>query len=196
MDTFRIDIPFNKNDFIRINLIRWKIISKKSSKQIFNFFIASIILLSLGIITKIGGKSANSPVNPFLFLGILSILFTLSLFFTRIRLKQKYINKMKENAERFDSVQMDCSYEFSDESIKYWDKEKRIEYNWSLVKNYSIYKNYLIINLDSSLIESYIFEYKGKDVDEYNRLLEIVKMKLEYKSNNGENVSEFKYKSQ
>jgi len=182
MDTLRIDIPFNKSDYIRIGLIKWKIHSKKRSKQILNWFIASISLLSLGIVTKTGGESTNSSANIFLFLGIYFLLFTLVFIYTRIRVKQKYISKMKENAERFDSVQMDCSYEFSDESIKYWDKEKRLEFNWSLFKNYSIYKNYLIIILDSSLIGFYIFGNNGKDVDEYNRILEVVKTKLEYKA--------------
>jgi hypothetical protein len=97
-----------------------------------------------------------------------------------IFLKKRYIRKIKEIAEKFDSVKMDCTYEFSEESVKYRDKEKNVEFSWSVFTNYSIYKNYLILKLNNSLIESYIFEKKETDINDYNKLLEIVKSKLEY----------------
>ena len=177
MDTYRIDSPFDKNDFIRISLIRWKIHNRKNGKQLLSYSITSILFLFFWIVTK----TESEPTNPFLFIGIFFSFFTLLLIYTRIYSKQRYIHKIKEIAERFDSVQMDCTYEFSDESIKYWDKEKKVEFNWSLFTNYSIYKNYLIIIIDSSLIESYIFEKRETDIDKYNKILEIVKSKLEYK---------------
>ena len=59
-----------------------------------------------------------------------------------------------------------------------------MEFNWSFFTNYSIYKNCLILILNDSAFESYIFERKETDIDEYNRILEIVNSKLEYKETN------------
>jgi len=177
MDTFRIDSPFDKDDFIRISLIRWKILNRENRKQLINWSIISIIVLAIGII----GRTENEPTNPFIFIGIFLFIFSLFLFYNMIFSKQRYNRKIKETAEEFNSIKMDCTYEFSDESVKYWDKEKKVELNWSVFTNYSIYKNYLILVISNSLISSYIFEKKETDIDEYNKILEIVKSKLEYK---------------
>ena len=177
MDTFRIDSPFDKNDFIRACSIRWEIHSRKNRKQLINYSIASIIILFIGIIAR----TEEEPTNPFLFLGIIFSILTLFLLYVRIFSRKKYIRKINDIAEKFDSVKMDCTYEFSEESVKYWDKEKKVEFNWSVFTNYSTYKNYLILILNSSLIESYIFEKKETDIDEYDKILEIAKSKLEYK---------------
>ena len=177
MDIFRVDYPFDKNDFIREHLIKWEIHSRKNRKQLIRYSIASVIIISLWIITK----TEEEPVNLYFFLGVGCSASTLLFSYFRIFSKQRYSRKIKELAEKYDSVKMDCTYEFSDESIKYWDKEKNLEFNWSVFTNYSIYKNYLILFVNNSLIESYIFEKRETDIDEYNRILEIVKLKLEYK---------------
>ena len=177
MEPFRTSSSFNKNDFIRGCLIRWKILNRKNRKQIISWSVVSIVFLLLWIITK----TEEKPTNPYLFFGVLFSLFTLLLVYIRIFSKRIYTRKIKEFAEKYDSIKMEHTYEFSDESIKYWDKEKKLEFNWSVFTNYSIYKNYLLIILNNSLIDSYIFEKDEKDIDIYNRILEIVESKLEYK---------------
>jgi len=178
MDTFRVGAsPFDKNDFIRLHLIKWKIHSRKSRKQLINFSIASGIFLVLWLITRTNKEASN----PFLLLCILLFIGTLLLVYLWIFSKQRYTHKIKEVAEKYDSMKMSCTYEFSDESVKYWDNEKKKEYNWSVFTNYSIYKNYLLLILDNSVINSYIFEKTEANSDEYNKILEIAKSKLEYK---------------
>ena len=177
MDTFRVNYAFDKNDFILEQLIRWKIHCKKSRRQLINYLIGSLTVLLIGII----GKTEYETTNPFIILGIVSLMGTLLLIFLRVVSKRSYVRKIKKIAEKFDSVKMDCSYEFSDESVKYWDKEKKVEFNWSVFTNYSTYKDYLILILNDSLIQSYIFEKRETNIDEYNNLLEIAKSKLEYK---------------
>ena len=178
MDTFRIGgSTFDKNDFIRAHLIKWEIDGKKNRKELIEGSIFSIICLLLWIITR----TEEKPTNPFFFIGAFLSILALSMIFLRISAKRTYIRKIKEIAEKFDSMKMICTYEFSDESVKYWDNEKKIELNWSVFTNYSIYKNYLILIVDNSPISSYFFEKKETDIDEYNRILEIAKLKLEYK---------------
>ena len=177
MDTFRIYSPFDKSDFIRGYLMKWEIHNRKSRKELIYGSIASVFFLFLGFISK----TEEKPINLYLVLGIIFSGLTLLLIYARIFSKRSYTCKIKEWAEKFDSVKMDHTYEFSDKSIKYWDKEKTVEFNWSVFTNYSIYKNYLILFLNNSLIDSYIFEKKEADIDEYNKILEIVTSKLEYK---------------
>ncbi len=177
MDSFKIDFPFDKDDFIRSYLIRWEIRNRKNRKQLINYSIASIAVLFIWMITR----TEEEPTNLYLFIGIIFSLLTLLLIYSRISSKQKYTHKIKDVAEKYDSVKMDCTYEFSDESVKYTDKEKKVEFNWSVFTNYSTYKNYLILILDNSLINSFLFEKKETGIDGYDKILEIVKSKLEYK---------------
>lgn len=177
MDTFRIDSPFDKQDFIQGHLIKWKIHWMKNRRQLVNYSIASIIVLTIGILAR----TEDEPTNPILFIGIGFSVTTLFFIYLRFFSKHRYTRNIKEIAEKFDSVKMDCSYEFSDDSVKYWDKEKKLEFKWSVFTNYSIYKDYLILILNNSLIESYIFEKKESDIYDYNRILEITKSKLDYK---------------
>ena len=180
MDTFRINSPFDKNDFIRVNLIKWKFHNRKFPKILKTYSIVSVFFFFFWIIAK----TEEDPTNLFLVLGLVFSGLTLLLAYVRIYSKRSYTRKLKEMAEKYDSVKMDCSYEFLDKSIKYWDKEKKLEFNWSCFTNYSIYKNCLILILNNSAFESYIFERKETDINEYNQILEIVSSKLEYKETN------------
>lgn len=177
MDSIRINSPFNKNDFIRGQLIKWEIAWRKNRRQLINYSIVSIVVLLIGIVTR----TEEEPTNPFYFIGIGFSVATLFLIYLRLLSKQRYNRKVKEIAQKFDSLQMDCTYELSDESIKYWDKEKSLEFKWSLFSHYSIYKNYLILVLNNSLIDCYVFERKESDMEEYNKVLAITKLKLNCK---------------
>jgi len=148
METLRIELPFEKQSFIKAQYIRWEIHWRKNRRQLINYSIATIIILAIGIITR----TDEEPTNPFLFLGIGFSVATLFFIYLRIFSKQRYSRKINEIAERFDSVKMDCIYEFSNESIKYWDKEKNLEFNWSVFTYYSLYKGYLVLALNNSLI--------------------------------------------
>lgn len=157
--------------------IKWEIHWLKNRRQLKIYSIASAIVLAIGIVAR----TEEEPINPFIFLGIGFTLATLLFVYFRIMAKRRYSRKVEEIARKFDAVKMDCTYEFSNESIKYWDNEKTLDFKWTVFTNYSEYKNYLILILNNSMIESYIFEKKESDLDEYNKVLEMAKSKLEYK---------------
>jgi len=71
--------------------------------------------------------------------------------------KVKYSRKLKITAEKYDEAKMDCTYELSEDSVKYWDKEKHFDLKWSVFTHYSIYKNYLIISFNNSMFNLFIF---------------------------------------
>jgi hypothetical protein len=177
METLRIDSLFEKQSFIKGNLIKWEILMLKNRKLIKGYTIASMIILIMGIIAYFD----DGRPNPFICLGIFFLLIALLLFYSRIFSKRKFQRNILEIAEKFEAMKLDFTYEFSEESIKYWDKEKNMEFKWALFTYYTIYKGYLVIVLNNSLIDSYLFKRNESGIDEYEKILEFAKSKLEFK---------------
>lgn len=177
MDIIRIETPFNKVDFIKSCKIRWIIHWTKNKRQLIRYSIISGVIYTLGMICV----TEKEPSNPFVFIGIGLIacmaLLTLIRYYSWFTL----IKTTKIIADKYDSVKMDCVYELNDDSIKYWDKEKHLDFKWSVFTHYTIYKDYIVIVINHSLINSYLFGKNETDIDNYNRILDLVKTKLEYK---------------
>ena len=177
MEPIRIESPFDKNDFIKASKVRWIIHWKKNKKQLIQYWIISIIIYSLGLILL----TENEPSNPFVFIGIGFLVATVWLTYIRIYSWISTNKKTKLIAEKFNEIKMDCVYELSEDSIKYWDKEKHLDFKWSVFTHYSIYKDYIVMILNNSLINYYLFDKNETDIDKYNQILELVKTKLNYK---------------
>ena len=177
MDTFRIEYAFDKTDFIEENLIRWEVNGLRNRKQIRNYSIISIIILALGLVII----TEEEPTNPFIYIGSVYLVCTAALVFLRLVSKNKFTEKVKKIAENYELQNMNCIYELSNESIKYWDKQKHIDFKWEVFTSYNIYKGYLILNIESSLIDLYIFKENESEIDCYKKVLEFAKSKLELK---------------
>jgi len=182
MDTYRIEIPYNKQEFITASYVKWEIHSRKRRKNIRESLIFATVILGLGILAHYDTK----PNNTVLMFGCVMEFIAISLLYSTFMNKRKYKNSINEIAEKYDKIKMDCIYEFSEQSIKYWDKEKHLEFNWELFTSYSFYKNYLILHLNNSIVDIYIIEKKESEIEDYNRIYEIVQSKLKL----DENVSE------
>lgn len=177
MDTIRIEIPFNKENFIKACKIRWIIHWTKNKKQLIRYSVISIVIYILGLICT----TENEPSNPLIFIGIGLIASTTFLALSRFYSWSALIKKTKIIAYKYDSVKMDCVYELDEESVKYWDKEKHLDFKWSVFTHYTIYKDFIVIAISNSLINSYLFDKKEAGIDNYNKILELVKSKLEYR---------------
>lgn len=114
-------------------------------------------------------------------MGICFTLVTLLLVLFMLYSKRQYFQKSEKLAEKYASIKLDCTYEFSNESIKYWDSEKTIEFKWTVFTHYSTYKNYLILFLNNSIITSYLFEKTEAEIEDYNKIFDLAQSKLEYK---------------
>lgn len=73
---------------------------------------------------------------------------------------------------------MDCIYEFSEDCIKYSDKEKKLELKWSVLTNYSIYKEYLVLFVNNSIVDSFVFEKVPEHISDYEKILDLTKGSL------------------
>jgi len=177
MDPFRIKFPFDKPEFIKENLIRYEIQSINNRKIIKQNTIFATALLGFGIFAIYD----DQPNNPAFIFGLILESIMILFAFILIISKRKFKNAIIEQAEKYESVKMDCVFEFSDISIKYWDKEKLIDFKWELFSSYSFYKNYLVICINNSLTNSYLFEKKNSENENYNKIFELVQQKLEFK---------------
>jgi len=177
MDLIRSESQYNKDNFIRLNLVLFKIKWLKFQKQLRGMTIASITFLFLGFLVR----TQSEPFNPFILIGIVFSVLTAFFYFILISAKKSYSRQIKIIAEKLNEQKMDCTYELSDDSLKYWDKEKHFDFKWTVFAHYSIYKNYLLIGLGHPAFNPFIFEEKDSENNDYNRILDLVKTKLEYK---------------
>lgn len=178
MTKFTVESTYNKKDFLRVNKIKWKIYWLKNLKQIRNFSITAVVFVILSTLSV----TKEEPVNIYVILALAFGL--LVIFLTSIRrfAKKKYYKNIYEISEKFESKKMDCIYEFSEDCIKYSDKEKKLELKWSVLTNYSIYKEYLVLFVNNSIVDSFVFEKVPEHISDYEKILDLTKRKLEYKS--------------
>jgi hypothetical protein len=177
MENYKIDSPFQKTEFIRISMVRWTIQNRKYKGSLMRLSIITFVFFVFVFLTFLG----DNPSYGLLTFGMSSFFLTLFLIYGRVITKVRYHKTILQTADKFEELNMDCSYDFSDDSVKYWDKEKHFDFKWSVFSSYSIYKNYLILSINDSIISFYIFEKKEDDQNEYNRILEFAKLKLNYK---------------
>ena len=142
--------------------------------------IGSFILLLIGFVANQKGET----YNPLLYVGYVFSCMTLFYGYVSYLSVKRYFKEVNKLAQSYDGIGLDCVFEFSDDSVKYSDKEKEVNLKWSLFSYYSIYKGFLVLVYNDSIISSYLFENTKEYSNEYERVLEFAKLKLEFKDLN------------
>lgn len=177
MDTIRMDLPFDRIDFIKSNKIFWIITWKKYKKRMINYSIFSIATLTLGLILR----SESEPINPLIIVGIGFLILSVYMGLVMLYSWTSFNKKVKLTADKYDESKSNFVFELSDDSVKYWDFEKHFMFKWSVFINYTIFKDYIVLFVNNSMAGGYLFEKKDSEIDSYNKILELVKTKLEYR---------------
>ena len=177
METVKIESKWNKQTFIRLGKIKWEMTMKKFKKQVKYNFIAAGILLVLGFIVKYD----EGTLNPFIIIGF--VLLTISLFSALMLwgLKRNYLNVLKSISTKYDALQMDSMFEFTEENVQYRDQEKFYDLKWNAFSTYTTYKNVLLISTQDSLLNGIIIEKTDSDSHEFDKIYELAKTKLKNK---------------
>ncbi|HEY4788980.1 MAG TPA: hypothetical protein VIH57_23180 [Bacteroidales bacterium] len=100
MESFKIETPYNKDDFIRLSMVRFKIHRIKSNKQLRGFAIATIIIFGSGLLVR----TDNEPYNPFMFIGFMLMLWTVCLLVFMNFSKRQFSVRINQIAEEYDKV--------------------------------------------------------------------------------------------
>ncbi len=177
MDIIKLDSPFDRIDFIKSNKILWKAKWKNYKKRLIYILISSIVILVIGLI----GKSEKEPSNPFIFIGIGSLLIYLIVAFAMFCSWNNYNQKLKKIADKLEESKTNIIFELSQDSFKYWDYEKHYDLKWSVFSHFTIYQDNIILFVNNSIIGGYIFSKNDLEIDRFENILEVVKTKLEYK---------------
>ncbi|MDB5228029.1 MAG: hypothetical protein JWN78_2222 [Bacteroidota bacterium] len=166
---------FNKDEFVKIQLIKFKLVQKTSIKYATKVSVVAFSLLAIALLVY----SSDHKFNPLFLLGTVAVLFSVILISGIIKTRKKYHNEILQLANKYQEINMDCCYEISNDSIKYTDKEKVMDFKWSVFKFFALHQEYLIIALNHNLASAYFFSKKDLDDTTFNRLIEIVKTKLQ-----------------
>ncbi len=109
-ESIRIEFPtFDKQDFIRVNMIRWEIYWIKHRKRLKYPAIAGFVFFGIGLLDK--APSPGTVVGS-IFLG-LALIFWL-IFYSA---KRQFKKKILEAAGKYNLINLSCSYEFYNDSI-------------------------------------------------------------------------------
>ncbi|MEA5082489.1 MAG: hypothetical protein VB024_12860 [Dysgonamonadaceae bacterium] len=178
MENLRIELPYNKETFKREQKIIWQLRWKENKRKIQSFSIAAAIFLVIGIFVYLDDTS-----DYFNLVMAVSFIFLVILFISTRRVTQNNEYKLIDTiADRYEKEKMDCIYEFSDNFLKYWDKEKHLEYTWSIFGCHTTYKNYLLLlHRDNLKRPLHIFENNDLNNDKFEQIKAFIESKLEYK---------------
>ncbi|MFA6701090.1 MAG: hypothetical protein WCR12_03000 [Dysgonamonadaceae bacterium] len=176
METLRIEIPFKKQEFLESQKIKWNYLWKNYILKIMVWLIAAILLLIVGLLVRKDGE----PYNVFMFISALFLLNAILLWQSNFFSHRNQVKQTKKFAEKYESIGMINVYEFTDDSIKYWDYEKHFKLNWDIFQYYTIYKGYLILFAGEMLVDILTFKLveTGDEAIQYNKILDFVKNKL------------------
>ncbi len=171
-----IEIPFEKDGFIKANILRWNLNNKKNKKQALNTLIGGVVVFVLGLIAKCD----DGENNPLMFIGGFLIVATLFIVFVKFTVRKKYLNKIKNLAEKYKARTMNYTYELTNEYISYTDPEKQIVLKWSLFTYYTVYKDILVLVYEDSFANSFFINREDMSSVKYDQVISLVKEKLKY----------------
>lgn len=177
MRSINIHFHFDKEKFISAQLIRIKIDQDKFIKTQIAFLVFGLTFIMLGFSNQ---KTDN--FHPFTIIGLISIFTCGYSIYHWLRQKQKFKKELNKMAEDFEGKKMDCDYEFTENEIKYSDSEKKIEYLWHLINGYKIYKDHLLLFVNDSVINTYIFGLYDIEEEKRNELLKLIEEKVPVKN--------------
>lgn len=179
LNKIQFSAPFDKELIIQAGMLRWEIYAKNQKKQLKSYIIIIISIIPL-ILLSTGNQKI---VNMLIYMGIGLGVFAFFQFYFFITQRDNYKKRITQYCEKEIFTNTNCSYELSESKFICQDAEKRIEYEWSVFINYSVYKNHLLLWMDHSPLSTMIFieDKEGLTQDKYNLLLELIKSKLPYK---------------
>lgn len=179
METLRIKFPFDEQEFIETQKIKSDFLWKDVTLKIRIMLTAAVILMTVGWIIHTDGE----PFNVYLFIGGLFLLYGILLWQSKWMSQRRHRRQVIQLAERYKTIGMDCVYEFTNESLRYWDVEKHFDLKWGIFQYYSIYKDYLVLFVGESLVDLLMFREAdtAKEKDDYHKIRAFVKSKLIYK---------------
>ncbi|MDH4472832.1 MAG: hypothetical protein QE487_09490 [Fluviicola sp.] len=146
MENIHLHFPYNREEFIQEHLFRYHLVTKSYKKQWTQLF----ILIPILFIATTLNHGKPLPFNFFAILTLFSFIFGYWLYATSNIKKKGYNKKVLHYADKYDELQLECHFEFSDLEFKYWDNEKHFYYKWHCLTRFSYEENYIVLWIENN----------------------------------------------
>jgi hypothetical protein len=153
MEEKTISIPFNHEDFIRNQKVKWSFQFKKALNNYITYTIIPIPIFIMGFLLQ------EFYIN---LVGFLFLFYIALKWIELFQKRKKYFKNIRNLAKRYEQESMDCTFTISQNGIQYLDKEKLYKMNWSLFNPYLIFKDTIILTAKDS--ETIMFTISRNDV--------------------------------
>jgi hypothetical protein len=190
----------DKNAFqhtIEGRLVLWQIYFKKNIKTYLIQCVLGIFLLILGLPPLNTSVSETEYVNNMThqsettyhrntvnFVGAIAIAYIFLLivsFITFWKRKKAFLSEAKRLGKLTFNRVNESTLTIGDEGIVYQTPTSRTDCNWIIFSHFSLYKDYLLLNLDQSGLQAYLINKHLLSEKEFQDLLIFVRQKLRQK---------------
>lgn len=184
-----MDIKINNTNAAQIcldqNKALWDIFTKNHFKRLIFPLTFSLLLIAFGlfdfnnndkVVTM--GNTTYYNFHLSLSIGIVFLVTTLMSLIRLVREKSIFFQKVNRLALGHSQNSNTITIELSENSVKYQSHELTQEMKWSVFSNYKVYKNYIILTVESYILASVIVDKRLISENEYSELINFIKTKL------------------
>ena len=173
MEPLKLFFRFDKEAFIQSQQLKRELETRLVKKNNRNWLFVFPVCVLFCLITYYGNTLLFSVFCS------LTICFALIACLTYIQTKNEtiiYTKKLHELAEKHADSEMDFHFEFTEDQLKYWDKDKHLYFAWSMLSKYAIHNHWLIIWVEGT--PYFMIELIKLEQSIYNQLMNVLKSKL------------------
>ena len=172
MEDFSIINKHNPKDFLQMHKVLWSLKARGSYANLRNHSMYAGFILVLAI----ASWYFNTIDNILIFVSLFYLLYLVITYVNILKSKRNYIKRVTAISDRLDQENFEFTYAFNNQSLNYFDKEKTMNFNWSMFANYVEYKGYIILYLTDFEILQYIFEIRNDQESE--KIMQFIKSKM------------------
>jgi hypothetical protein len=168
------------------NSVRWKLYARKTSKFFVLTYTLGLLLFIIGMqkFSEYGWKTFDGQYTYYTnwhfteSLGLVIILFTTYLLIIQFKTKKKFLKTVKIISDRHLKTTNEILIQATEDNLTYRSYELNQEIKWWLFSSYTLYDNYLFLNVEGNEKTGITLDKRLMNTEEFNQLLEFIKKRL------------------
>ncbi len=166
--------------------VLWRLYSKRTLKFFILIYALGLFLFVIGMrdFSEYGWKTFNGEYTYYTnwhfseSLGFVILLVATYMLILQITAKKKFFKTVKISSDRHLKTTNEISIQVTGDNLSYRSYELNQDIKWWLFSSYTLFDNYLFLNLDENPKACVTIDKRLITVDEFNMLLEFVKKRL------------------
>jgi hypothetical protein len=171
------------------NKALWHLLIKDHLKRLLVPLIVSLSLIAFGLydfnesgIVVTMGKITHYNFHLFLSIGIVLLVIVLLTLIKLIKEKSMFFQKVNRLALGHSQNSNTITIDLTENSVKFQSHELTREMKWTVFSNYKVYKNYVILLVESYIVGPIVIDKRLISENEYSELINFIKTKLTEKN--------------